>query len=124
MLFSAAMTPETRRTSVLFLVAFVVLAAGFGLREPWPADEPRFVLVAKQMFDSGDWLFPHRGAELYPDKPPVYFWLLASARALVGSWRWSFLLPSLLAALGTLALVRDLATRLWTPRAGFWAGVA
>lgn len=113
-----------RDTVLLFLFAFVVLAAGYGLREPWPADEPRFVLVAKQMFESGDWLFPHRGAELYPDKPPVYFWLLASARALLGGFRWSFLLPSLLAALGTLALVRDLAQRLWTPRAGFWAAVA
>jgi 4-amino-4-deoxy-L-arabinose transferase-like glycosyltransferase len=118
------MNPDRRRTVALFLVAFVVLAAGFGLREPWPADEPRFVLVAKQMFESGDWLFPHRGAELYPDKPPVYFWLLASARALLGSWRWSFLLPSLLAALGTMALVRDLAQRLWSPRAGFWAATA
>ena len=115
---------ERRRTVLFFLFAFVVLAAGYGLREPWPADEPRFVLVATQMFESGDWLFPHRGAELYPDKPPVYFWLLASARALIGGFRWSFLLPSLLAALGTLALVRDLAARLWTPRAGFWAAVA
>jgi 4-amino-4-deoxy-L-arabinose transferase-like glycosyltransferase len=118
------MTSDRRRTVLLFVAAFAVLAAGFGLREPWPADEPRFVLVAKQMFESGDWLFPHRGAELYPDKPPVYFWLLASARALVGSWRWSFLLPSLLAALGTMALVRDLAQRLWSPRAGFWAATA
>jgi 4-amino-4-deoxy-L-arabinose transferase-like glycosyltransferase len=54
-----------------FAIAFVVLAAGIGLRDPWPADEPRFVLVAKQMWDSGDWLFPHRGAELYADKPPL-----------------------------------------------------
>ena len=115
---------DSRRTAWLFAIAFLVLSAGYGLRDPWPADEPRFVLVAKQMFESGDWLFPHRGAELYPDKPPVYFWLLASARALLGSFRWSFLLPSLLAALGTMALVRDLAARLWTPRAGFWAATA
>ena len=119
------MTAADRRLAwIFFVAAFVVLAAGFGLRDPWPADEPRFVLVAKQMVESGDWLFPHRGIELYPDKPPVYFWLLAMAYAVVGSWRWSFLLPSLLAGLGTLALVFDLGRRLWTPRAGLWAATA
>src|SRR5688572_19126950 len=115
---------DRRELTWLFGAALLLLAAGYGLREPWPADEPRFVLVAKQMVEGGDWLFPHRGAELYPDKPPVYFWLLSVAHALTGSWRWSFLLPSLLAALGTMVLVRDLAARLWTPRAGLWAATA
>ena len=115
---------ERRQWLWFFLIALVVLAAGYGLRDPWPADEPRFVLVAKQMLQSGDWLFPHRGIELYADKPLLYFWLLAGARALVGSWRWSFLLPSLLAGLGVLWLVCDLARRLWNPRAGLYAGMA
>lgn len=119
------MTATERRDAwFLFAIAFFVLAAGYGLREPWPADEPRFVLVAKQMAESGDFLFPHRGGELYPDKPPFYFWLLALAHSVIDSWRWSFLLPSLLAALGTLGLTWDLGRRLWTPRAGWWAAVA
>ena len=119
------MSPADRRaTLALFTLGLLVLAAGYGLRDPWPADEPRFVLVARQMVESGDFLFPHRGAELYPDKPPVYFWLLSLAYGLVGSWRWSFLLPSLLSALGTLALVFDLGRRLWNPRAGLWAATA
>ncbi len=115
---------ERRQLLFFFLVAFWVLAVGFGLREPWPADEPRFVLVAKQMVDGGDWWFPHRGHELYPDKPPLYFWLLAASHALIGSWRWSFLLPSLLAGMATLWLTLDLGRRLWTPRAGLWAAIA
>ena len=115
---------DRREALWLFAIALLVLGAGLGLRDPWPSDEPRFVLVARQMFEGGDWWFPHRGSELYPDKPPLFFWLLAGARALVGSWRWSFLLPSLAACLGTLALVRDLGRRLWTPRAGLWAAIA
>lgn len=107
-----------------FVLAFIVLFAGYGLRDPWPADEPRFVLVAKQMVDSGVWLFPHRGQELYPDKPPVFFWLLSLSYYLIGNWRWSFLLPSLLAGMLTLWLTFDLGKRLWTPRAGLWAAVA
>ena len=115
---------DRREALWFFAVALLVLGAGYGLRDPWPADEPRFVLVAKAMFEGGDWWFPHRGSELYPDKPPLYFWLLAAARALLGSWRWSFLLPSLLSALATLWLVRDLGRRLWHPRAGLWAAIA
>ncbi len=125
MLSSALMTPADRRQAwIFFAIALAVLGAGFGLRDPWPADEPRFVLVAKQMVESGDFLFPHRGSELYPDKPPLYFWLLSLAYGLVGSWRWSFLLPSLLAGMGTLGLTYDLGRRLWTPRAGLWAATA
>ena len=107
-----------------FIIAFIILFAGYGLRDPWPADEPRFVLVAKQMVESGNWLFPHRGQELYPDKPPVFFWLLSLSYLLVGSWRWSFLLPSLLAGMLTLWLTFDLGRRLWDRRTGLWAAVA
>ena len=115
---------ERRHALLFFALALLVLGAGYGLRDPWPADEPRFVLVAKQMVESGDFLFPHRGGELYPDKPPFYFWLLSLAYGLVGSWRWSFLLPSLASGLGTLWLVRDLGRRLWSPQAGTWAAIA
>lgn len=94
-------------------IAFVMLAVGIGLRDPWPADEPRFVLVAKQMVESGNWLFPMRGDELYPDKPPVFMWILAVFYAVTGSIKGSFLIPSLLSGLGVLWLVRDLGRRLW-----------
>jgi 4-amino-4-deoxy-L-arabinose transferase-like glycosyltransferase len=115
---------ERRELLWLFALALLALGAGYGLRDPWPADEPRFVLVARQMLESGQWLFPHRGIELYPDKPPLFFWLLAACKSVLGSWRWSFLLPSLLSGLGVLWLVYDLGKRLWHHRAGLWAAIA
>ncbi|MBE2210734.1 MAG: glycosyltransferase family 39 protein [Xanthomonadaceae bacterium] len=116
---------DVRRERIFFwLTAIVLLFAGLGLRDPWPADEPRFALVAKQMVESGQWLFPMRGDELYPDKPPLLMWLQAIFYSLTGSVRFSFLLPSLLASLGTLALVRDLGRRLWNPQAGAYAAWA
>ena len=66
---------ERKQLYWFFAIALLILGAGYGLRDPWPADEPRFVLVAKQMFDGGPWLFPHRGQELYADKPPLLMWL-------------------------------------------------
>lgn len=115
---------QRRQVLWLFAIALLVLGAGLGLRDPWPADEPRFVLVARQMVEGGDWWFPHRGQELYPDKPPLYFWILAGMHSVVGEWRIAFLLPSLLSGLGVLWLVYDLARRLWDHRAGVAAAVA
>jgi 4-amino-4-deoxy-L-arabinose transferase-like glycosyltransferase len=125
MLDTAALTARERREFWLFMLfALILLGAGIGLRDPWPADEPRFVLVAKQMIESGDWLFPHRGIELYSDKPPVMFWLMAGAYEVVRSWRVAFLLPSLLAGLLTLGLTWDLGRRLWNHRAGLYSAIA
>jgi 4-amino-4-deoxy-L-arabinose transferase-like glycosyltransferase len=117
--------PVLRRETWLFwLFALLILGTGLGLRDPWPADEPRFALVAKQMVESGDWLFPHRGSELYSDKPPLFMWLQAAFLSVTGNLRIAFLLPSLLAALGTLWCVADLGARLWSRRIGLYAGWA
>ena len=116
---------RTRRDLWLFwLFALLILATGLGLRDPWPADEPRFAVVARQMVETGNWLFPHRGIELYSDKPPLFMWMQAALLWLTGNLRIAFLLPSLLAALGTLWCVVDLGKRLWTPRVGVYAGWA
>ena len=122
---SASATPQERRQFwLLVIVAIVMIGIGIGLRDPWPSDEPRFTLAAKQMVESGDWLFPHRGIELYADKPPMLMWLEAASYEMVRNWRIAFLLPSLLAALGTLALVYDLGRRLWSRKVGTYAAWA
>jgi len=95
----------------LVALALLLMATGLGLRDPWPADEPRFALVAQDMLRSGDWLFPRVGGDLYADKPPLFFWLMAASMALTGSLQVGFLLPSLLAGIGTTLLVYDLLRR-------------
>jgi 4-amino-4-deoxy-L-arabinose transferase-like glycosyltransferase len=115
---------ERRSFRWLMLLAFVLLGAGIGLRDPWPSDEPRFTLAAKQMVESGDWLFPHRGRELYSDKPPVLMWSEAAAYEVTRNWRIAFLLPSLLAGLLTIGLTYDLGRRFWNHKAGLYAAIA
>ncbi|HVF35247.1 MAG TPA: glycosyltransferase family 39 protein [Candidatus Saccharimonadia bacterium] len=121
----AVARPVTERRRREFWLAFgaiaIVLAAGLGLRDPWPADEPRFALIARTMVETGNWLFPQRGIELYAEKPPLFMWLQALSFLVVRAWRVAFLLPSLAAALGTLALVYDLVRRLSTRRAATYA---
>ena len=122
------MTPPAPRTPdldrwLLLGAALVVFGAGLGLRDPWPADEPRFALIARDMVHNGQWLFPRIAGVLYSDKPPLFMWLTAAFYALTGELRIAFLLPSLLAGLGMLALVHDLARRLWNRRVALAAGV-
>jgi 4-amino-4-deoxy-L-arabinose transferase-like glycosyltransferase len=108
---------------VLCLLVLLALTAGIGLRAPSPPDEPRFVLAARTMVESGHWLVPHRGQEIYAEKPPVFMWLQAASYALIPDWQIAFLLPSLLAALATLVLTWDLARRLWS-RELAWHAIA
>jgi 4-amino-4-deoxy-L-arabinose transferase-like glycosyltransferase len=108
---------------LLLCLGVVLLAPGLGLRDPWPADEPRFALIARDMVETGQWLFPQVGGDLYQDKPPVFFWSIASGYLVSGSLRLAFLLPSLLAGLATLLLVYDLGRRAWSREAGLSAAL-
>jgi len=114
---------EEVRRDLLWLtgLALLLFATGLGLRDPWPADEPRFALIARDMVSTGQWLFPQVGGDWYQDKPPVFFWAIAAIYRATGNLAVSFLLPSLLAAIGTVLLVYDLGRRAWSREAGFAA---
>ena len=109
------------RAWLFALLVLLGLLSGWGLRDPWPPDEPRFAIIGLEFLASGNWLFPHIAGVLYPDKPPVFLWLMAGAEWLAGSMRWGFKLPSLLSAGLTLLLTYDLGRRLWSRRAGIAA---
>ncbi|MDJ0654394.1 MAG: glycosyltransferase family 39 protein [Xanthomonadales bacterium] len=115
------MNPATRDRVIVAAIALLFIATGIGLKDPWPSDEPRFALVAKEMVESGDWFFPTRGGELYPDKPPMFMWAQAVVLKLTGSVRVAHLLPSLLCSLLTLGLVYSMGRRLWDRRVALLA---
>ncbi len=106
---------------LLCVFAALLIFIGLGARSPWPADEPRFALIAEEMWHSGQWLFPMRGGELYPDKPPVFMWSIAALYGLTGSIKIAFLLPSALCSMVTMLAVYDLGRRFWSHTIGLWA---
>lgn len=121
------MTPMTttspRDRLLLLALCVLVLGSALGSRDPWHIDEVRFVGVALEMLQRGDFWVPHRAGEIYPDKPPVFFWVLATLFKLTGSVRWTFLLPAFVSGTICAQLVYDLGTRLWHRRVGLIAGV-
>ncbi len=98
---------------LLLFIAAIIIFMGIGLRDPWPADEPRFVEVAREMVQSGNWFFPMRGGELYPDKPPVFMWSMAAFYWLTGSLKATFMLPNAIVSLIALFCCYDIAAKLW-----------
>lgn len=45
----------------------------------------RYTEVAREMIRSGDWIVPRYNGEIYIDKPPLLFWLIALSSNLCGS---------------------------------------
>ena len=120
-----ASPPPIRARDLLWLALAlaIIVGTGLGIRDPWPADEPRFAALARDMALSHEWLFPRVGGDLYQDKPPLYFWLLAICYTLFGSVKASFLIPSFLAAGGTLFLIYDFGRRTVSREAGLAAAL-
>src|SRR4051812_275000 len=96
----------------LALVVVLLIGTGLGMRAPWPADEPRFALIAREMVHTGEWLFPRIGGDLYPDKPPVFFLLLSVCYFVTGALRASFLIPAFVGACTIAWLVYDIGRRM------------
>ena len=114
------------RTQLLVLVAlgallFFLNTWGYDL---WPADEPRFGEIPREMMQSGNYLAPYCNAEPYKEKPPLLFWCIAAASAPFGDvTEFSARFPSGLAALGTVLLTYLIARRLFGSKAGFWSAM-
>jgi len=108
-----------RDRAVLVLLGLAIMGAGLGFRDPWPPDEPRFAAVARDMVATGEWMLPTTAGWPYPDKPPLFFWAIGAGLLAGLPLAVAALLPSLVASLGTLLLVHDLARRLHARRTAF-----
>jgi len=78
-----------------------------------PVDETRYLAVAWEMWNRGDWLVPYLNGEAYHHKPPLLFWLIHLGWTLFGvnEW-WPRLVPGFF-SLGSLFLSAHLARQLW-----------
>jgi len=115
---------RSRDLLLLGLAAFVLFFWRLGSYDLRPPDEPRFGLVAREMWDSGDYVVLSRNGRPYTDKPPLFFWAVNGfGRILGGVDEWSARLPSAVAALLALGLIHHLGTLLYDRRTGLIAAV-
>src|SRR5574341_642267 len=62
-----------RRAALLLAVGVVLYFWKLGSHDLWPPDEPRFALVAREMWERGDFSVLSRNNQLYTAKPPLFF---------------------------------------------------
>ena len=113
--------PTVRRdVFVLCLLALVLFLPGFGTRDLWNPSEPTYGLAVAEMTDHGEWWIPTVNGERFLEKPILYFWLARIATLAGGVNEFTLRLPSLFAALVSVAFVYLLGLR----HAGRFQGVA
>jgi len=112
------------RYAVILLVGLVVFVGFLGARDLWYPDEPDIGQVTKAMYESGDWVVPRRNGEVWIDYPPLLYWGgSVFSHAFGGMTSFSLRLSSALAAILLALATCAAASRLFSPRAGLWAGV-
>jgi 4-amino-4-deoxy-L-arabinose transferase-like glycosyltransferase len=110
---------NTWKGKEIWLIGFVVLVAVAayvsGLFVDVTRDGSKYASVAREIFDSGDWIRLKIHGEPYDQKPPLLFWLSAASFHLFGLSNFAFKLPLLLVGLlGVYSLYR-LAKGLYDP---------
>ena len=91
---------------LLLLVPVVFLLA------PLPIDETRYLAVAWEMRQTGEFLVPHLNGDTYAHKPPMLFWLINLGWLLTGVHAWTARAMTLLCSALSLWLMYRLALRL------------
>jgi len=120
---------DTFRGRPLWLWMMLPLVVSAATRGLWAPDEPRYAQVAHEVLSEPGLLVMRLCGEVYPDKPPLLFWLGALFGSLTGWSVFGLRLISLLATAGTALLVQRIAGRHFGPREArlapaLWIGTA
>jgi len=109
----------------LAALAAVLYLPNLGAYDLWAPDEPRFGQVVREMLASGDWIVPRVNNEIYTDKPPLLFWIVALLALLQGGEVTALIgrLPSAVGAIGGVLVTFDLGRRLFNRRVGVLGAV-
>lgn len=98
---------------ILLLLWLLAVIVGLSTRPLLPVDELRYIAVAWEMWERGEFLVPYLNGEPYSHKPPLYFWLIHAGWWVFGVNEWSARLVAPLLTLLLLVASAQLAARLW-----------
>ncbi len=100
------------------LAPIVVNALARGV---WAPDEPRYAEVAREVFESKSFLILHRCGELYPDKPPLFYWAIGSIGS-ISDWNVPLMrLVSIVSVVAMALTTAAFARRWWGEEEARWA---
>jgi len=117
--------PSRRHILLLTGLTLLLVVPSMFTRDPWNPDEPRYLEVAREMVERGTLkahFVMHLNGEVYPEKPPLFFWLTGLAWRL-GAGLNSGRVVVALAAMATVLLLYLSAVRRLGRRAALWAAL-
>ncbi len=82
------------------------------LRDLWAPDEPRYAMLARWIYDHGEFLILRRCGELYVDKPPLVYWIAGALGALTHWNEFAMRLVSI-ASMASVAWMTERLARRW-----------
>lgn len=95
----------------LFLGVLLLLPIVW-LLVPVPIDETRYLAVAWEMRQTGEFLVPHLNGDTYAHKPPLLFWLINAGWLVTGVHAWTGRAMTLLCSIASLLLLHRLTLRM------------
>ena len=108
--------PPWRLLLLLMLLDAVVILPTLGARTLWQIDESRLAVIGREMTETGDWLIPRIGGQVYACYPPLAYWGIAASGSAFGWNEWAARLPSAMAGVLLVGLAGLLAWRLTASR--------
>jgi 4-amino-4-deoxy-L-arabinose transferase-like glycosyltransferase len=108
-----------------WIIAFaaIIFFTCLGATSLWDEDETLYASIAQEMHDRGDWVVPMFNGHLFPEKPPLMFWLMIAGFELFGQNEFGARFFSALLGMGTALITYHLGRLLFNSRIGLWSGL-
>ena len=89
----------------------------------WDRDEPRFTRAVVEMLETGNYLIPTFNDEIWPDKPPLLYWVMSLPVRLLGPTEFACRFFGVIGSALACVLTFFIGRRLLGKQAGIWAMV-
>ena len=103
--------------------AALVFFTNLGGAALFDEDEAIHATCAREMLEQDQWVVPSFNGQMFPDKPPLMFWMMMVAYKLFGTTEFAARFPSAVLGVATVLATYALGKRLFSAGAGFWAGL-
>ena len=108
---------------LIVAAAAVICFTSLGGAALWDEDEPLYASCAWEMLQRDDWVVPYYNGQMFPDKPPLMFWMMMAGYEMFGRTEFAVRFWSAVAALGTALATYHLGRLLFRREVGLWAGL-
>lgn len=109
--------------AIIVLIGLIVFGTSLGSAALFDMDEALYATCAREMVERGDLVVPWFNGQMFPDKPPLMFWLMMLGTELLGSTELAVRLHSAVFGIATALATYHLGRLLFRREVGFWAGV-